>query len=234
MMCTSRRLANSIFVVLWIGTQVFLAENVSYTQADDFLSWSVQHAEAIGKSTREKGRVGGMMGFRGLHTERAENYKLRATWLTPEVIRAAARLEQIRNRLSNDKVRSIVAEAEAAGDTVVMVEIDPREGSGVIPIEWQAFLQPKDLKESNHGAVPGVNTPKLRDLKALGGVVQRDYDYDVFWLVFPLVNDRGEPLFSEATKEAELIVRIYSKEGRVSWRVPDSIRDRARNLKRRT
>ena len=220
--------------MLLCGCTLFLvAENVGYTQGEEFLTWSAQRAEVIGKSTLEKGRVGGMMGFRGLHTERAENYKLRATWLTPEVIRASARLEQIKNRLADERVRELVAEAEAAGDTVVMVEIDPREGSGVIPVEWQAFLQPKGLKEIDPGAVPGVNTPKLRDSKVLRGVVQRDYDYDVFWIVFPLLNDKGEPIFSDATKEAELIVRIYNKEGKVTWRVPDSIRDRARNLKRR-
>jgi hypothetical protein len=41
-----------------------------------------------------------------------------------------------------------------------MVEIDPREGSGVIPNDWEAFPQPKD----HAGAVVrGVNSPRVRD-----------------------------------------------------------------------
>jgi hypothetical protein len=111
-------------------------------QDNDYLKWSPQQAQTIGRSMRKSGYRKSWT-FRGLHTERASNYKLRATWLTPEVIRASARLEQIRSRLSDDATKALIAEAEAAGDTVVMVEIDPDEGSGVIPLDWQAFLQPK-------------------------------------------------------------------------------------------
>jgi len=179
---------------------------------------------------RKSGRVGSIWSFRGLHTERASNYKLRATWLTPEVIRATARLEQIRSRLSEQGTKALVAEAEDAGDTVIMVEIDPDEGSGVIPLEWQAFLQPKDLRADEIQTAGGVNTPKLRAVRALAGVVERDYNYDVFWMVFRLATEKGQPILSESVKEAELVVRIYNREARVSWLVPNSIRNRTTNV----
>jgi hypothetical protein len=221
-----------IAVLLIIGAcwMPMLASPVVIAQTDDYLQWNARQAEAIGNGMREKGRVGSFLGFRGLHTERAGNYKLRATWLTPDVIRATARLLQLSNRLTDEQTKSLVAEAEAAGDTVVLVEIDPREGSGVIPLEWQAFLQPKGLRAGDAGAVTGINTSKLRDVKALVGVAKRDYDYDVFWIVFPLLNEQGKPTFSDAVREAELVVRIYDKEGKVSWPIPDSIRKRMAHL----
>ena len=77
--------------------------------------------------------MGGRLDTRILSREHSYNYKLRATWLTPEVIRATARLAQVRNWLSVEETLALVAEAEAAGDTVILVEIDPREGSGVVP-----------------------------------------------------------------------------------------------------
>lgn len=190
---------------------------------EEYITWSAKQAEAIGRSMRERGRVGAGQGL--LHTERATSYKLRATWLTPEVIRATARLEQIKARLTDERTRALVSEAENVGDTVLMIEIDPREGSGVVPLDWQAFLQATGGVKP--GIVTGANTPGLRDMKALAGVAQRDYDYDVFWVVFPLKSENGEPLFAESTVSAELIVRIYNKEGKVSWKVPDSIRRRS-------
>ena len=192
--------------------------------ADDFLNWDAGKAHSIGDSTYEKGRVGGYFDTRMLKTERSYNYKLAATWLTPDVIRATARLERIRLRLSVEQTRALVADAEAAGDTVVMVEIDPREGSGVVPNDWAAFLQPAGSKDISR-AVTGVNTPKLREVPALAGVRRRNYDYDRFWVVFPLKDASGEPLLSLGG-EIELVVRIYDKEGRVRWRVPDSVRQR--------
>lgn len=198
-------------------------------QGEEFLTWTMGKAEAIGNSMRAKGRTGGGQGL--IHTERATSYKLRATWLTPDVIRASARKDQIRNRLTDDKANALVAEAEAAGDTVVLVEIDPNEGSGVIPLEWAAFLREKRSKGLS--GVVGVNTPKLREAKGLAGVGQRDYDYDVFWMVFPLFDEAGRQIFSESAKEAELVVQIYGKEGTVSWVIPESVRARMKAITRR-
>jgi hypothetical protein len=179
---------------------------------------------------RANGRVGGRFDFRVIHTERAYNYKLRATWLTPEVIRATARLEQLRLRLSDEQTQALVADAEASAQTVILVEIDPREGSGVIPLDWQAILQPKDLNAGLPGAIAGVSTPRLKAVKALAGVDRRDYSYDIFWVAFSLLDDKGAPAISDSVREVELVVGIYEKAGRVSWPVPDSIRDRMRSL----
>ena len=167
--------------------------------------------------------MGGFWDTRKLKTERAYNYKLAATWITPDVVRATARQVQLRSRLTDVDAQSLVKEAEAAADTVVIVEIDPREGSGVIPNDWEAFLQPKGRPDA---AVRGIINPELRNVKALAGVLRRNYDYDRFWVTFSLTGVDGKPLFSQADQEAEVVVRILDKEGRVDWRIPDSIRRR--------
>jgi hypothetical protein len=196
-------------------------------QAEPWLSMRAEQSMALGRSMRANGRVGGWFDTRILSTDRSYSYKLRATWLTPDVIRATARLEQLRRYLTDDATRQLVAEAEAAGDTVVMIEVDPQEGSGVIPLDWVVLLQPRRDDERVSNPVRGTSVPRLRRLEALAGVEPRDYDYSVFWVVFPLVHDDGAPLFTDAHREAELIVRIYEKEGRVHWPIPQSIRDRA-------
>jgi hypothetical protein len=61
-------------------------------------------------------------------------------------------------------------------------------------------------------------------------VLRRNYDYDRFWVAFPLVGSDGAPLVAEAAARATLVVRIHDKEGRVEWPVPSSIRQRARTL----
>jgi hypothetical protein len=169
----------------------------------------------------KKGRVGGWWDTRVLATERAYNYKLAATWLTPDVIRATARLHQLRSRLTDPETAALVKEAEAARDTVVMIEIDPREGSGVIPNDWEALLRPAGRPDA---AVRGTLNPQLRDVKTLAGVLQRNYDYDRFWVTFPLAGSGGAPLFSTTDQVAELVVRIHDKEGRVEWPIPPSLR----------
>ena len=80
----------------------------------------------------------------------------------------------------------------------------------------------------------GTNVPKLRKLKGLAGVMPRDYDHDVFWVVFSLVSASGEALFLSSAREAELIVRIRDKEGRVHWPIPESIRKRSRAIAARS
>jgi len=98
-------------------------------QADDeYLKWPPQRAEAIGKAAYQRGRVGGVFDTRFLKTKRSYNYKLAATWLTPETIRATARMTQLQSRLSDAETTQLVAEAEATDRTVVMVEIAPGRG----------------------------------------------------------------------------------------------------------
>ena len=192
-----------------------------------FLSWTRDQAIQIGKGTREDGRVGGWFDTRVVHTEHSYNYKLRATWLTSDVIRATARLQQLDLGLTNDEAMALVEEAEIDGSTIIMVEIDPREGSGVIPREWVALLRPTTEAEKEAVGARGVSRPEYRRAKALAGTNRRDYAYDLFWLVFPLLNQEGQPLFPEGTEEAELVVRIGGKEGRVRWKLPRSIREKS-------
>jgi hypothetical protein len=182
-----------------------------------YLNWNAAAAERIGKSTRINGRVGGVLDFRGLHTDHAYNYKLRATWLTEAVIQATARLLQLSERLSDSQTEDLVREAQSAGDAVFLVEIDPREGSGVIPTGWSAFL---GTAGNERNVVRGVNTPSLEKLKALRGVFRRDYNYELFWVVFPLHAADGSALFPSGTSHADLTVRISNKEGHVSFPVP--------------
>jgi hypothetical protein len=180
-----------------------------------YLRWSVSEAETIGKSTYRQGRVGGAFDTRLLKTDRSYNYKLGATWLTADVIRATVRLLQVRSRLSDDDARTLVAEAEQGKDAPFIVEIDPREGSGIIPRDWEAFLQPKGRTDL---AVRGTMSPQLREVRGLAGVLRRNYDYDRFWVTFPLESG-GVPLFRSAEEVAELVVRIHDKEGRLEWRM---------------
>jgi hypothetical protein len=186
-----------------------------------YLSWTAGQAETVGREMYQKGRVGGLFDLRVLKTDRSYNYKLAATWLTPDVIRATARLAQLSGRLSEGETRTLVKSAESAGDTVMMIEIDPREGSGVIPNDWQAFLQAEGRPD---GAVHGTVTPQLREVTALAGVLRRNYDYDRFWVTFPLTGLTGTRLFSSSDQTAVLVVRIYEKEGHVQWPIPASLR----------
>jgi hypothetical protein len=192
--------------------------------SEEWLTWSAARAQGIGKAAYVRGRVGGLFDTRLLKTERSTNYKLAATWMTPDVVRATARMLQLSQRLTDDEARALVAEADAAGDTVVMVEIDPREGSGVIPNDWNAFMQPVLADGKAGRAVRGQNTPTLRDVKALAGTLRRNYDYDRFWVVFPLTHQDGTPVFPTDSTAGELVVRIHDREGRVKWPIPPSVR----------
>lgn len=217
----SWRLTVSVaLVVSYVAAATAAADRVHLSDDEAYLTWSAKQAEAVGTNAYRRGRVGGIFDLRALKTERAYNYKLAATWLTPEAIRATARILQLRSRLSDADTRALVAEGASIPGTVVIVEIDPREGSGVIPKDWDALLQPKDRAER---AVRGTTSPELRDVKALTGVLRRNYDYDRFWVSFPVAKD-GAPLFSETDRVAEVIVRIHEKEGRVEWPIPSSVR----------
>jgi len=197
-----------------------------FAQTDDgWLQWPEKTAVELGRRMRVSGRVGGFWGIRGLHTERAMNFELRATWMTPEVLRASARIAQLRGRRSAAEATRLVHAAEAAADTIVMVELDPREGSGVIPLDWAAYLQPKGAALDSGRAVAGTLLKGARDNPALAGVEKRDYDFDVFFLGFPLQDSEGRFVLAGAA-QAELVIRIGSSEGSVRWTVPESIRQR--------
>ncbi len=210
-------------VLFWCGICYLLSGQPGPAVGEDYLRWDAKRAMGVGRRMRVNGQVGGA-DWRVIRTERSYNYKLRATWLTEEVMRAAARLAQVSQGLSDEQTRGLVVEAEAVQETVVLVEIDPREGSGVIPLDWTAILRPRTQGAEPARSVTGANLPKLRDVRALAGTERRDYAYDAFWVVFPLHTADGQPLFREADAEAELVVRIYDKVGKVRWPIPESIR----------
>ena len=198
--------------------------------SEDYLTWNLKQAEKIGQSTVKEGRSGSSFDFRIMSQDRAFTYQVRATVFTPEVIRASARFEQITNRLNADDARAMVAEGEAAGDLIMMIEIDPAEGSGVVPLDWRVFLQPGGFVPGTDGAVAGIKSPHLRNIKVFRGVAKRDYEYDVFWVVFPLLDKNGRPVFSDSVSNMELFVGIYKKEGKISWPISPSLRARINAL----
>ncbi len=146
--------------------------------------------------------------------------------MTPEAIRAAARLEQLGRHLTDDETRELVTEAEKVDGLVVYIELNPREGSGVIPLDWRSTLRPKGATDDSPLAIAGTSTPALRHVKALTRVGPRDYGYDVFWVVFPMRDKQGKRIWETPPNEIELVVGINEKQGRVSWRVNDSLRQR--------
>jgi hypothetical protein len=185
-----------------------------------WLTWSAKQAEAIARAGYAQGRVGGLFDGRLLKTERAYNYKLAATWMSPDVVRATARTIQLSERLSESETRTLVATAASIPGIVVMVEIDPREGSGVIPNDWTAILRSRGADQKERPSVRGVNTPSLRDVRVLAGINRRNYDYDRFWVVFPASTPEGVPVVAADAPELELVVRVADKEGTVRWPVP--------------
>lgn len=221
--------------ILLVAAILLFASDLSFAQSgnvdqESYLTWSIKTANKIGKQMRQKGKVGSSFSLRGLNTQRAINYKLRATLMTPEMIRASARFQQLRNRLTDDQTRALVKEADNSGDLVVMIEIDPNEGSGVVPRDWRVFLQPKGQRPDTDGAISGTKAQHLRNVKALTGVFRRKYDYDVFMVTFPLVDENKKQLISPDIGAIEILVGIENSEGRVAWRMPESIRAKIRSL----
>ena len=97
MIATTRQIA-SFLALLWLIGHV-PSRSAAARGDETYLRWTANQAEAVGSNAYRKGRVGGVFDTRILKTERAYNYKLAATWLTPDVIRATARLLQLRSRL---------------------------------------------------------------------------------------------------------------------------------------
>jgi hypothetical protein len=196
----------------------------------EYLSWTQSQAKKIGSEMTEKGEVSGDSGWRVMSTNKATSYHFRATWLSPSVIKATARLEQFRQRLTNGETQNLVEEAEKAGATIFLVELDAVEGSGVIPPDWQAFLQPAQLPVGSDGCLKGQNTPELWKVKGLAGTNEKDYKYERFWMVFPLSLKNGQPLFGPGVEKAELIIRIHDKESKATFRIPADVFEKSRKL----
>ena len=213
--------------ILFLLLVVLIAhQTTSAQQKEDYLTWTKEQATKIGL----KWRVAGRVGWRPVRFEITYSgvyfYELRATLMTPEAIRAAARIEQLRRRLTDDETRALVIEAERIDGLVVFIELNPREGSGVIPLNWHTTLRPKGVKDDSPLEIGGTSTPALRHVKALTRVGPRDYAYDVFWVVFPVRDKQGKLTWETAPNEIELVVGINDLRGRVSWRVTESLRQR--------
>lgn len=223
--------STSVIPALFLLISVTCVTGQTASNVDEaYLTWTAAQADRIGKTTRQKGKAGGNFDWRIVSTNKAINYGLRATLMTPEVIRAAARVIQIRDRLTDDQTRQLVKDAEAAGDLVIMIEINPNEGSGVVPLDWRAFLQPKGLQPGAEGTITGVKAPQLRRMPVMSGLYGRNYEYDVFWVAFPLVDANKKAFISPDIAEIQLIVGIYSSEGHISWKMPESIREKIRTM----
>lgn len=219
-----------MFLFLVISASISAVAQSATSISESYLTWTASQAESIGKSTRENGRAGGLFDTRIISTNKAINYSMRATLMTPEVIRAAARINQLKDRLSDEETRKIVKNAEDAGDLVVMIEINPNEGSGVIPLDWRVFLQPKGLPQGSKGAITGVKAPYLKKTPALSGLYGRNYEYDIFWVNFPLVDENKKPLLPADVADIQLIVGIYGSEARISWKMSNSIQEKIKAL----
>ena len=95
-------------------------------QNDSYLSWTKNQATAIGRDWRVAGRVGWKMINTEVFYSRVMFYELRATLMSPEAIRAAARLEQLRRTLTDEETRELVKQAENTDGLVVYIELTPR------------------------------------------------------------------------------------------------------------
>lgn len=170
---------------------------------------SEKQARHVVSGFRKSGQVGKSFDLRITNTDRSYNYKLRATWVTSEVLKAAAKLLSSAQGLPEDRVHGLLAQFFTSR-TYVLVEIDPREGSGVIPRGWTShFGSPGDAEPQVQGTV--VDTPEMREFLT---AFPRDYAYDIFLVEFPVDLEN----WVGANREFELTVRIYDKVGRVGWK----------------
>ncbi len=185
---------------------------------DGYLTWDAKLAKKLVLAGRVSGQVGKTFDLRIKSTDRSYNFKVRATWLTPQIIQALARLEQISRSLTAAETQKLVADGKAAGEIVIQIEIDPREGSGIIPSGWVALLG------NSPRFVRGVSSPQLRNLAALAPLAPRDFAYEIFWLVFPNKAQDGQPLFSPTDRETEMSVQIQGKVGKIKFPIPEYLR----------
>jgi hypothetical protein len=218
--------SHTVRMLFLVFVLLFSNSDLAAQPKDDYLTWTKQQATQIGRKWRVAGRVGyGHVRWEIIYSG-VYFYELRGTLMSPEAIRATARLEQLRIHLTDDETRALVTEAEKLDGLVVFIELNPREGSGVIPLNWHATLRPKGAKDDSPLAIAGTSTPSLRHVKALTRVGPRNYSYDVFWMIFPMREKQNKLIWETPPDEIELVVGINDLQGRVSWRVSDSLRQR--------
>jgi hypothetical protein len=195
------------------GPLILLAAAAALAQDRPLASLPEKEARRTLTSTRVQGQVGGSLDLRVRGTDRSYNYKLRATWITPEVAEAAGRLLMTDRGLAEAQAREVIRAVAAAG-WLILVEIDPREGSGVIPNDW---LSRFGQAGSDRKVVGRVLAPEGA-WKSLLSAFPRDYAWDLFLVEFPRQLEDGAPVFAQPGPDAELIVRIRDKQGRVRWK----------------
>ena len=125
---------------------------------------------------RVNGRVGSGFDFRVTNTDRSYNYKLRATWLTPLVFEAAGRMLESAKGMAAADVQRLLKELTPEPAHYVLVELDPREGSGVIPRDWLSRFGPKG---TDGRIVVGQVVAEQGGWRTLMSAFPRDYAYDV-------------------------------------------------------
>ena len=195
---------------------------------DDFLPWDARQAKAIALATRVDGQAGKSLDFRVTGTDRSYNYKLRATWMTPEVIRAVARLQQFASAYRR-------GDPQAGGGRrdrrrrVILVEIDPREGSGVIPSDWVALLGARPNRGPPRApcaaSAPRGCATSRRWPAARGAITPMRFSG---WCSRP--GEDGQPLFSRRQRGRTVTVRIHGKEGECAGRFPTTFAENHEEL----
>jgi hypothetical protein len=121
---------------------------------------------------------------------------VRATWLTPQIIQALARLEQTS--------KSLTADGKAAGEIII---------------------QNRDRSARRVRHHPQRRGGFAGDRPPLAPLAPRDRAYELFWLAFPNNVEDGQSLFSPTDRKTELSIQIQAKVGKTSPRSP-TISDR--------
>ena len=186
-------------------------------QIDESLLGSLSNKKAVSilESERSNGRVGGAWDFRVTNTDRSFNYKLRATPISARVATALAHLLVNAKGIQPSEARATVSSLLEGGYYYLMIELDPREGSGVIPSDWTARLGNEKNSESGHIC------EKLPDTGPWAQIIRafpRDYAYDAFLVRVARV-DGGKPIITSGLP-VELRVHIENKSGTVRWNTP--------------
>lgn len=205
-----------LLIILWI---VLALPAVAGFNETLYKSLSEKQARNLISSARVSGRVGGAFDLRITSTDRSFNYKLRATWITQDVASALARVLVAAKGVPEDRALSTLRDL---GDNwyYFFLELDPREGSGVIPKDWVARFGPQ---AQPNRAMVGEILPETGTWSLLVSAFPRDYAYDTF--LVRVAKETGDHRTLEATdSEAELTVGIYNKVGRVHWPVAKDLR----------
>ena len=188
--------------------------------SEPFLRWSEAEARRAVLDARRSGSAGGLLDGRVNDTHRAYRYKVRATLWTPRALRGAVRLAALRDRLGDAEALAMLAAVEARPLQLASIEIDPVEGSGILPRdETRFFLQrPGDEAASVHP----VEAPELSALPLFRKFEKRDWAYELLVVAFPRELASGEALAGPAVRALELVVDIAGKVERLTFPIaPD-------------